>query len=523
MTEIELTQYYADLLDFARSVCRPDEAEEIASDTILSTLEDIRAGKSIENPAGYLRTVFSRRKNDRLRAKYRESIVEFDDGSRLSRIPERREIDRSGEEYRRVRRELSRLGELYREITVRHYMKGEKLESIAESLGIPLGTVKRRLGSAREVLREELKMEEKYSELSYSPKRLALGIWGAAGARGEPFFVNESLIAQNLLIAAYEKPLSVCALGDSLGIPAAYVEFEAKRLVDGELMGRTSGGLLYSRIFIYQNGEQYGDIERQRDVASRLVRPIFELISRSLGALTELPECAKLNPKQRATLALHFLMNASMVARYLYDDVDLPERPNCGKWLASGRIYEPGVDESDPYHLSGPASAAIGTRTICDLQSKLGETHWSYMGGLKYPISLVLMRDFLASLRDSSVKPSDERIYELIPSLEELRILRRNERGEVEPDVPVIPYGEYKRLSDALGSVQSELDALLKPETLMLVEQCERKIPAHIDGRESYRSFGAVGALLPEMLLAAIEQGLVEAKIGETPIMVVTY
>ena len=120
MTEAELEKYYDELLDLARRVFGADKiaAEDVVSDTILSALSDIRAGKSIENPSGYLKTLFYRRKSDFLRRKYRDSCVIFDDGSRLSLIPERnfRENSRLEAEYSRVRQSLSRLNYIYRDV-----------------------------------------------------------------------------------------------------------------------------------------------------------------------------------------------------------------------------------------------------------------------------------------------------------------------------------------------------------------------------------------------------------------------
>ena len=192
MTEAELEKYYDELLDLARRVFGADKtaAEDVISDTILSALADIRAGKSIENPVAYLKTLFYRRKNDFLRRKYRDSCVIFDNGSRLSLIPERnfRENSRLDAEYSRVRQSLSRLNYIYREVMVRHYMRGESVEKVASELEIPVGTVKRRLNSGRKLVREKLDMLQiKNSELSYSPLPLTLSLWGRTGRGNEPF------------------------------------------------------------------------------------------------------------------------------------------------------------------------------------------------------------------------------------------------------------------------------------------------------------------------------------------------
>ena len=69
MTETELENYYDELLDLSRRIFASDKnaAEDVVSETILSALSDIRAGKAIENPSAYLKTLFYRRKNDFLR------------------------------------------------------------------------------------------------------------------------------------------------------------------------------------------------------------------------------------------------------------------------------------------------------------------------------------------------------------------------------------------------------------------------------------------------------------------------
>ena len=57
------------------------EADEVVSDTVLSWMQDLRAGKRIEHTAGYLRTVFDRRLCDHLRRRYRREVEFSDDGT----------------------------------------------------------------------------------------------------------------------------------------------------------------------------------------------------------------------------------------------------------------------------------------------------------------------------------------------------------------------------------------------------------------------------------------------------------
>lgn len=57
---------------------------------------------------------------------------------------------------REIRRAIAGLGAAHQGVIERHYLEGRKLEEIAAQLGLPLGTVKRRLHEARQQLRQSL-------------------------------------------------------------------------------------------------------------------------------------------------------------------------------------------------------------------------------------------------------------------------------------------------------------------------------------------------------------------------------
>lgn len=52
-----------------------------------------------------------------------------------------------------VRREVAYLAKLQRDVIVRHYLQGQKVQAIADELGVPKGTVLSRLSSGREQMR----------------------------------------------------------------------------------------------------------------------------------------------------------------------------------------------------------------------------------------------------------------------------------------------------------------------------------------------------------------------------------
>ena len=166
-------------------------------------------------------------------------------------IEEKEIMEFQNAEYEAVRREIGRLIGIYREVTVKYYVHGQSVEQIATELNIPKGTVLSRLSYARDQIKEGLENMEKYSEISYEPKRIFLGIWGYSGLNKEPFSLIHSAIEENILILAYENPVSIRGIAETMGMPCAYIEPIVEALVKGELMGKTSGGLfLFSVILI---------------------------------------------------------------------------------------------------------------------------------------------------------------------------------------------------------------------------------------------------------------------------------
>ena len=513
MTEKDLENYYMELLELAHRAM-PDDAEDLASEVVLSALADIRAGKQIENPSGYLKTLLSRRKNDILRRKYRDSCVVWDDGSLLSLVPDKKSRAFDEAEYSRVRRELSRLNLIYREVLVRFYMRGESIDSIASALGIPVGTVKRRLSSGRERLRERLVMQ-KNSELSYSPKNLSVSIFGEENRNGEPFsLVNNSLLAQNILVAAYEKPLGVSEIADSLGVPAPYVESELERLTAGELMGKTPGGFYYTRAFVCDVSESRGDIPAEEELAAQLAEPLFEI-------LVKITLSERLSEKPLETLKLFALNKLAVSAINSVESEivrfpELPERPNGGKWLAICTI----MGAADPkYSCSGPAysqRAGNGGGFVADFQSVFGDTHWAY-GSFAHPLRLWDARDFYLDL--ASGRTPDQYALVDVPDFERLHIVRRTDEG-LELDIPVLTKDEYERLNADCANAAAEFAKILAEPLKKLIEARKFDVPRTVDEREYFVHYGAARILPLALMLKAVGTGFVKAEIGKTPIIV---
>lgn len=539
--EKECEEYLLYLYELAaRKYGDCDDIDEMVQDCMMALIVRERKGIKIDHPKGFLSAVLKNKYNSRLRQKYRNNIVSYENFDFTEQESDpffNEEADARDEEYASTRRELGRLISIYREVAVRYYVHGHSVERIAKDLNISQGTVKSRLSTARDQIREGLENMEKYSNISYEPKKVSIAIWGGDGMGGEPFSLVTSPVAKNVLVLAYEKPISIRDLADTMGMPAAYIEPHVEALIQGELMSKTDGGLVYTRCFVQKHSESFGDIQTQEKLADKYAEKVWEIAEKHLEPLNEREEFAAMNEKQKVTLML-FAMYQTLAdvvekCRPATENMpkDPPERPNGGRWLAQANVFEP--DEGlNKYDRSGPVSVCYSAENdgmlnckMFDLQTCFGDTHWMY-GTFKYKCQLQSILRFYASFLPSGVKTDKDVLNELIPEFEKLHILKRREDGEIVPDIPALTFEESAQHFDpAMDKMKTELFDLLHAELEEVWANTKNKVPKYVDGRDYYLHTGALGAYVVAQLLAITEKKLLPypVTVGETPIIFVQY
>ncbi len=346
----ELQNYTEYLFRLALKKCGDiNDAEDITQETLLCAL---CYPKEIANVKAWLSSVLCRKYNDMLRRKYKLPTVGIDF------LPEEYEIwendcsaDRPSESE--VRREVAYLAEKYRTVIVKHYLNGEKVDKIAEELKIPRGTVLSRLSVGREQMRKGFEIMKNHGKQSYSPEKLSLGLHGEPGLSGEPMsVVDNDLMKQNILIAAYSKPLTVTEIALTLGIPTAYIESAVSDLVCAELMKKS--GNKYFTDFMIMTPDY---LDRVTDVQTDFTKENYALLLKSVNEFTEriksVDFVGEISENKRKKLIYYFVLNLFSCAVYTVlkrifpsDDI-FPERPNGGRWVAVGvKFQTDDIDQS---------------------------------------------------------------------------------------------------------------------------------------------------------------------------------
>jgi len=280
----ELTQYINAYLKIAVAKCgNIDDAQELCQETFLAALQYLADGKKIVNVQAWLSGVMNHKYYDALRKKYKLPTVSIETLSDnfaddvTNALTNANDIAEDAEE---LRRQIAFLSRIYREVIIRHYFNGESVAQISTALSIPEGTVKSRLSSGRTYIKEGMNDMEHYTKHSFEPQILNVGISGTQGINGEPYCITDgNLIAQNLLLLAYEQPVTETELAKAIGIPAAYIESTVETLVNAELMKR-AGGKVYTDFIIYSHTDVVNSIQPQKT----LIENNFELFWRPLQA-----------------------------------------------------------------------------------------------------------------------------------------------------------------------------------------------------------------------------------------------
>ncbi|MBQ7834574.1 MAG: sigma-70 family RNA polymerase sigma factor [Ruminiclostridium sp.] len=240
------------------------EAEDLAQDIICAVLSSVHRLEKDEAFYGYMWRIAENTLRARLRKKRPESVC-FDDGfcGVYWNTPEEDYI--KSEEISILRRELSLLSQMYREVTVRYYIYGKSCSEISAELGISTEMVKHYLFKTRKILKEGIGMTREFGEKSYNPAVLKLDYWGSFS---EPYHdLVKRRLPGNILLSAYDKPVTVTELSIELGVSAAYLEDEIEILERHELIKKI-GDKYQTNIIIFTEEYEKRLLEK--------IRPVFE-------------------------------------------------------------------------------------------------------------------------------------------------------------------------------------------------------------------------------------------------------
>lgn len=277
------------------------DAEELAGDILLSALEGLRRaderGEKIVSFYSWYWRLASNRTNMFLRLKY-DGCVRLDD------VPEPFVPD--GTVDRLIREEeqtalwsaLSVLSRSLREVMVLRYLAGMTEREISESLGIPGGTVRRRLHDAAVFLRGELVPEpetqseiktkkgtrtmEKTGRSAFAPAEV---MWCGRGSAPDYYSTTQDLMTKQILVICRKRPHTVREISDEIAVAPVYFEEKLDFLKENRFIKETSRGKYLTDFVMLPMQAEIDMSDRLADIYSGLAPEIRDAI---LGVLPEI-------------------------------------------------------------------------------------------------------------------------------------------------------------------------------------------------------------------------------------------
>lgn len=524
MKSSEIMEHYDYLMRLAALKCNSQEdAEDLVGDTMLAAFSYMHGGHTIEYPKTWLAGTLCHKYNDRLRQKYRAPVmVCLDDGLNISAKEETDDYLVS-EEAARVRKELNHLAYITREVLIRFYYGGQSVGTIARGLDIPEGTVKSRLSAGRGQMKKGLEnMEEK----NHLPGRLYLSFGGTEGLKREPMsLVEGDLIAQNLLILAYEKPLSISGLSRAIGIPAAYIEPIAKKLVDGELMVQTEGGKLYADFMITTPQQKIKTFQSQLAFAHRHFDAVWRILARMSDDIAKIPCVQCLQEKAGTMLDRYAVLKALQDFQFYgtgkIQPPDFPKRRDGGRWFADALAIDAGYDETEYQktmeyaihggHRTSKAVSVGRTREIrlCEFDTALQDNPHRFGGAcelyFKHIIPLLWHIYDSIPLEDSDI-PNEFISY--MPTLASVGLIGyAKDRPFVQ--IPVLEKRGYDQIAKRIQSAVEEIKSAIGDEFAAFIASMKTPVPKHLTSvPELFRYKNAACYFVMAIVREAYEKGL---------------
>ncbi len=544
MNKNELTEYADYLLQTAMyKVNNIEDAEDLVQETLVAALVAIHQNKQIDNPKNWLVTVLHRKYYDMLRRKYRKGTVSIDMVGEIPVCDDISEQIEHSEDAENIRRCLANLTELYRQVMVRYYMHGESVKQIAAALNIPENTVKSRLDAGRKHIRKDLTMEN-YTKQSYEPETLWVSISGRSGINDEPFsLVGSSKIEMNLLVLAYEKPVTIPELAGAIGISTAYIEPIVEKLVMGELMKRT-GDKVYTDFIIFDEHDRTANIELERELADKHYKAVWEIMERGFAELHEQDyykqqtRCAatKLDSFFAVRTVLHGInsITESKIGKWSFEE--FADRPNGGKWHAMGSRYPADYDWSGTYwykryYIDGEYDVGLDNYdghkavSLSSYDTMLGKAYhgWSDIRYVKHSMDTTTLTKMLYAVyagKEEQLPVIDAHCFDNIEGLIKLGILTQDDSGKVMLGIPVIKMNDRWELYKLSDEYSNEITERLGKEFEALLENSV-KLPPHLKSVPNWQRYMQCSSLVKMMIIMnAHENGLFlsDRNLEESPV-----
>lgn len=483
MLQILETELLPKIYGFCRMKLNSEQdAEDLAQDICLELVRAIHSGKQIENLNAFAWGVSNHQFFRWLRRKKYGSTAYLTD-----LFPSEDDLESEyilSEQKELLHRELSILSDTYRKAVIMFYYDDMSCEEIAHALNKSAGTVKWWLHDARKEIERGMNTMREYGEKSYRPGTLYMSCQGNLGANREPVSCATRKSAQNILLAAYKKPMSVKELSMELGIAVPYIEDEVLYLTRNQLMKEMPGDK-FQTDFVILPGENV-------EIGDKLYETFFPEFSDKLFAFLESKKdvlssgnynLSGFSWERLLWVYIHMITEVA-VGKFKWEHnihvkyQDVPDRPAGGKWIGLG--YDNSTPKPDAvfkeYHsYDGPVNKT---------EEAFVQGFFHIWSGVDSSVFFDTPDAVFALCREiikGGISPDqlDDRQKYLFSIALEKRLFFKTSDG-FKPNYYFVPRKERQQIEEIAQEFYGEVEEILKNAYELVKKEYQSLVPKHL-------------------------------------------
>ncbi len=232
-----------------KRIADSEAAKDLAQDILYEAVRALSGGREITAFYSWYWKMARNKYADYIRHKRSPDLPIESAGGIAADVPAPIEKLIAEEDISALNYSLSRLASSYREIMIRFYLREQPVQSIADDLKIPLGTVKRRLFDARKKLKERFDNMNTVGTSAYAPAQVDM-LWGGCVMRPSTLMDSSKIIPQIMVICRAEQK-SVNDIADELGIAPVYIEDSLDKMTEEKLLLSPAKGKYLSNCCVF--------------------------------------------------------------------------------------------------------------------------------------------------------------------------------------------------------------------------------------------------------------------------------
>ncbi len=238
-----------------KRIADSEAAKDLAQDILYEAVRALSGGREITAFYSWYWKMARNKYADYIRHKRSPDLPIESAGGIAADVPAPIERLIAEEDISALNYSLSRLASSYREIMIRFYLREQPVQSIADGLKIPLGTVKRRLFDARKKLKERFDNMNNIGTSAYAPAQVDR-FWGGSMSRAEKLMGSSKIVPQIMVICRMEQK-SVNDIADEMGIAPVYLEDILEKMTAEKLLITPAKGKYLSNCCVFPKQAYY--------------------------------------------------------------------------------------------------------------------------------------------------------------------------------------------------------------------------------------------------------------------------